>query len=48
MVTVYYANLKKKDRAMMHFDIIVAEETSVENVFRFGRNYLRPKGLIDF
>lgn len=46
-VAVFDTYVKKKDEELMHFDIIVPEGTSVENVYRFGQEYLKLKGLVD-
>ncbi|WP_324679409.1 DUF2024 family protein [Hymenobacter sp. GOD-10R] len=44
-VAVYDTYVPKKDGSVMHFDILVSDETaSKELVYQFGRQYLAQKG----
>ncbi|UOQ69650.1 DUF2024 family protein [Hymenobacter volaticus] len=44
-VAVYDTYVPKKDGSIMHFDILVPDETaSKEQVYQFGRHYLASKG----
>lgn len=44
-VAVYDTYVPKKDGSVMHFDILVPdEETSKQQVYQFGRQYLAQKG----
>jgi hypothetical protein len=43
-VSVYDTYVKRKDEGLMHFDIIVPENTHLESVLRFGQAYLKEKG----
>lgn len=42
-VAVFDTYVKKKQGGIMHFDVIVPEGTEAEEVYRFGREYLRQK-----
>ncbi|MEP2771431.1 MAG: DUF2024 family protein [Fulvivirga sp.] len=44
-VSVFDTYVKKPSGGMMHFDIIVPENTPVDKVFEFGKNYLEIKGV---
>ena len=43
-VAVWDTYVTKKNRSVMHFDIIVPENTDEQLVFRYGRSYLNAKG----
>jgi len=44
-VAVWDTYVTKKDGSVMHFDIIVPEELTVETtIFDYGKNYLKLKG----
>ncbi len=45
-ISVWDTYVTKKDGAIMHFDILVPDTVkNQEEVYRFGRDYLRTKGL---
>lgn len=44
-VAVFDTYVKKPDGKVMHFDIIVPEGTPTDNVYQFGQEYLKMKGL---
>lgn len=44
-VSVYDTYVPKNDNTVMHFDILVADEDSVENVYTYGKEYLHQKGI---
>lgn len=46
-VAVWDTYVNKNDGTIMHFDIIVPESSQDEDVFRFGEEYLRLKGLTE-
>jgi hypothetical protein len=44
-VSVYDTYVPKKEGGVMHFDILVdANEKDLENIYGYGREYLRSKG----
>jgi hypothetical protein len=43
-VSVYDTYVRRKDEGLMHFDIIVPENSQLESVLRFGQAYLKEKG----
>jgi hypothetical protein len=43
-VSVYDTYVKRKDEGLMHFDIIVPENSSLAKVIVFGQAYLKEKG----
>ena len=43
--SVYDTYVKKPDQTIMHFDILVPEETPFTRVETFGKAYLQSKGL---
>ncbi|AUP80170.1 DUF2024 family protein [Flavivirga eckloniae] len=47
-VSVYDTYVPKDDNNRMHFDILVEEGESVENVYKYGKTYLNQKGIPDF
>ena len=44
-VSVYDTYVPKSDNSLMHFDILVADTDSVENVYKYGKAYLNGKGI---
>ena len=44
-VSVYDTYVQKKGSLIMHFDIIVEENTSLKEVLKYGTTYLSSKGL---
>ena len=47
-VSVYDTYVPKDEHTVMHFDILVEDTDSVENVYTYGKEYLNQKGIIDF
>jgi hypothetical protein len=43
-VAVYDTYVPIQNDVIMHFDILVAENTSVEDVYKYGKEYLIQKG----
>ena len=43
--SVFDTYVRKEDKSLMHFDILVPEEASFEQVQAFGKAYLEKKGL---
>jgi hypothetical protein len=41
---VYDTYVKKKDGKIMHFDVVVADETSHEKAIEYGKQYLKSTG----
>lgn len=44
-VSVYDTYVPKANGKVMHFDILVEENTSVEDVYNFGKDYLKSKNI---
>jgi hypothetical protein len=44
-VSVFDTYVRKEDGSLMHFDIIVPAGTNEADVFRFGKDYLKQKGV---
>lgn len=44
-VAVWDTYVKREDGRLMHFDIVVPENTEKEKVFSYGTEYLRAKGI---
>lgn len=44
-VSVYDTYVPKKENITMHFDILVEENTTLEEVYNYGAKYLKNKGL---
>ena len=42
-VSVYDTYVSKENGSIMHFDILVEENVSVENVYQYGKEYLAQK-----
>ena len=47
-VSVYDTYVPKEGNTVMHFDILVADNDSVENVYKYGKEYLDNKGIINY
>ena len=47
-VSVYDTYVPKDGNTVMHFDILVEDSDSVENVYNYGKAYLDQKGIPDF
>lgn len=47
-VAVYDTYVPKQNGKIMHFDILVAENTSIEDVYKYGKDYLNQKSITDF
>ncbi|MFC5044294.1 DUF2024 family protein [Aquimarina hainanensis] len=46
-VSVYDTYVPKNKSVIMHFDILVEENTPVEKVYEYGKAYLSSKGVSD-
>jgi len=44
---VYDTYVRKTDKSIMHFDILVPEDTPFDRVQSYGKSYLKGKGLGD-
>jgi hypothetical protein len=44
-VAVYDTYVPIQNGVIMHFDILVVENTSVEDVYKYGKEYLIQKGI---
>lgn len=44
-VSVFDTYVRKEDQSLMHFDILVPEDASFEQVKAYGKTYLEKKGL---
>lgn len=44
-VSVYDTYVPRDDKTIMHFDILVDENVSTEQVYEYGTKYLSQKGL---
>lgn len=42
--SVFDTYVEKKEGGVMHFDILVRQDTAVDDVLRFGHEYLDRKG----
>ena len=47
-VSVYDTYVPKSENVVMHFDILVTDDTSVEEVYKYGKEYLNDKGLQNY
>ena len=47
-VSVYDTYVPKDENVVMHFDILVKEDDSADNVYQYGKAYLNQKGLPDY
>ncbi|WP_394746940.1 DUF2024 family protein [Spongiimicrobium salis] len=47
-VSVYDTYVPKDEKTVMHFDILVEDNTSVEEVYAYGKTYLSEKGIPNF
>ena len=47
-VSVYDTYVPKDGRTTMHFDILVEESDTVENVYKYGKAYLGEKGIDNY
>jgi len=47
-VLVYDTYVPKDENTVMHFDILVKDGDSAENVYKYGKEYLDKKGVSDF
>ncbi len=47
-VSVYDTYVPKNGNTVMHFDILVEDNDSVDNVYKYGKEYLNQKGISDF
>lgn len=47
-VSVYDTYVPKDENTVMHFDILVEDTDSVDNVYDYGKAYLNGKGISDF
>ncbi len=47
-VSVYDTYVPKDEKTTMHFDILVADNDSMDNVYRYGKEYLNKKGVSNF
>ncbi|WP_235010917.1 MULTISPECIES: DUF2024 family protein [Aquimarina] len=47
-VSVYDTYVPKATNVNMHFDILVEDHTSVEDVYAYGKEYLAQKGILNF
>lgn len=46
-VSVYDTYVPKNGNTVMHFDILVEDNDSVDNVYTYGKEYLNKKGISD-
>jgi hypothetical protein len=44
MECAVYDNVQKKDRKIMHFDVVVADGTPHEKAIEYGKQYLQSAG----
>lgn len=47
-VSVYDTYVPRESGKTMHFDILVEENTKVDEVFKYGNTYLKSKGLDNY
>ncbi|AXT61099.1 DUF2024 family protein [Aquimarina sp. AD10] len=47
-VSVYDTYVPKDEKVIMHFDILVQDNNVIENVYKYGKEYLNSKGISDF
>ena len=47
-VSVYDTYVPKDEKIVMHFDILVECSDTVDNVYKYGKEYLNEKGISDF
>ncbi|MEE9361172.1 MAG: DUF2024 family protein [Cellulophaga sp.] len=47
-IAVYDTYVTTDANTTMHFDILVAENTTVEKVYAYGKTYLASKGVLDY
>lgn len=47
-VSVYDTYVPKDKKTIMHFDILVEDNDTVDNVYKYGKEYLNEKGISDF
>ncbi len=47
-VSVYDTYVPKNEHIVMHFDILVEDNDAVQNVYKYGKEYLTEKGIPDF
>lgn len=45
-VSVYDTYVRKNCGALMHFDILVDENTSITDVYKYGKEYLTLKKIV--
>ncbi len=46
-ISVYDTYIKTTDDVVMHFDILVEESKTLEDVLAFGKDYLKSKSIIN-
>ena len=46
-ISVYDTYVPKENK-LMHFDILVEEKDTLENVYKYGKEYLKSKGLDNY
>ena len=44
-VAVYDTYVPKNEHTVMHFDILVKDTDTIENVYKYGKEYLGEKGI---
>lgn len=47
-ISVYDTYVPKENNQVMHFDILIEENDSLENAYKYGKNYLNDKGISDY
>ncbi|NER15382.1 DUF2024 family protein [Leptobacterium flavescens] len=47
-VSVYDTYVPKDESTIMHFDILVEDNTDLEDVYSYGKAYLNYKGISDY
>jgi hypothetical protein len=47
-VSVYDTYVPKDENTVMHFDILVEDSDTIENAYKYGKEYLGEKGIPDF
>jgi len=47
-ISIYDTYVPKEDGSLMHFDILIEENDTIENVYKYGREYLNKKNITDY
>ena len=47
-IAVYDTYVPKNEHTVMHFDILVRDNSTSSEVYRYGKDYLSKKGISDY